>query len=209
MALFEITCTNAACATKLKIDTATWGDEDIVSVYCPNCKKLLKKYFNPKKKAAAQSQPSPPKKTDPGTVVISRLPAANEKNSHTAQGWLVQLRAPHTCYHLTEGRQTVGRSSSSKKSDVSLETTDSFISGAHCIIEIARRANSITAFISDNESANGVWLNRSKHLAPNEIIYLTDGTIVGLGKTEFVFVSGNEISSPAEALAWSRRFFTP
>lgn len=205
MAVFELTCNNSGCATKLKIDTATWGDEDIVNVYCPNCKKLLKKYFNPKKKAAAQSQP----KAEPGTVVIGRVPGANETPTRVAQGWLVQLAAPHTCYHLTEGRQSVGRGNSSKKSDVVLKTTDTFISGAHCLVEIARRSGgAVTAFISDNQSANGVWINRTKRLAANEIIYLTGGTIIGLGKTEFVFVSGDEFSSEAEALDWSRKFFT-
>ena len=111
-------------------------------------------------------------------VVLSSLDAAQT-------GALFELSSPVTI--LSRGAQE----------NTSMETwvdfNDKFISNGHALIHRPQRAAQDEAFtIRDREvpgpSANGTFVNSHK-LAPGEVVELSEGDIVRVGRTELMFKS--------------------
>jgi hypothetical protein len=111
-------------------------------------------------------------------VVLSSLDAQHN-------GALVELAAPVTI--LSRGAQA------GTVHETWIDFNDKFVSNGHALIFRPKRAAADEAFtIRDREqpgpSANGTFVNSHK-LAPGEVIELSEGDVVRVGRTELVFKS--------------------
>jgi hypothetical protein len=111
-------------------------------------------------------------------VVLSSL-----DNQHS--GALLELATPVTL--LSRGAQA------NTATETWIDFNDKFISNGHAVIHRPKRAAADEAFtIRDREvpgpSANGTFVNARK-LLPGEVIELSEGDIVRVGRTELMFKS--------------------
>jgi len=117
----------------------------------------------------------------------------------TSLGWFVVLSSldPHHSGALLELATPVTVLSRGGQENTSLETwfdfNDKFISNGHAVVHRPKRAVADEAFtIRDREvpgpSANGTFVNAHK-LAPGEVVELSEGDIVRVGRTELMFKS--------------------
>ena len=90
---------------------------------------------------------------------------------------------------LKRGKNTLGRFSPSSSSSIQLPTTDPYMSKNHVTIEVIMRADSTFEHrLSDNRSTNGTHHNGQK-IEPGDVIILTPGDTLRLGRTIFRIVS--------------------
>jgi hypothetical protein len=111
-------------------------------------------------------------------VVLSSLDA--DQN-----GKLIELAAPVTV--LSRGAQE------NTAAETWVDFNDKFISNGHALVARPKRTHQDEAFtIRDRDkpapSANGTFVNSHK-LAPGEVVELSEGDIVRVGRTELVFKS--------------------
>jgi hypothetical protein len=111
-------------------------------------------------------------------VVLSSLDAQHN-------GALIELATPMTI--LSRGAQA------NTANDTWIDFNDKFISNGHALIFRPKRAAADEAFtISDRQvpgpSANGTFVNSHK-LVPGEVVELSEGDIVRVGRTELMFKS--------------------
>jgi len=111
-------------------------------------------------------------------VVLSSLDAQQA-------GSLVELTTPVTL--LSRGGQPA------TAMETWIDFNDKFISNGHAVVHRPKRAAADEAFtIRDREvpgpSANGTFVN-SRKVAPGEVIELSEGDIVRVGRTELIFKS--------------------
>jgi len=111
-------------------------------------------------------------------VVLSSLDARHG-------GALLELTTPVTI--LSRGGQP------NTAMETWIDFNDKFISNGHALIHRPKRAAADEAFtIRDREipgpSANGTFVNSHK-LAPGEVVELSEGDIVRVGRTELMFKS--------------------
>jgi predicted Zn finger-like uncharacterized protein len=88
---------------------------------------------------------------------------------------------------LKPGRQTVGRHSPNKKSDVPLETQDRYMSRLHLVIEIVKgKDGRYKYWVSEHpECTNPTYID-TYPLKRGTTLELVDGVIMQLGKTKVV-----------------------
>jgi hypothetical protein len=114
-------------------------------------------------------------------------------------GWFVVVSSLDTQYSgsLIELVTPVTILSRGSQENTSMETwidlSDKFLSNGHAVVHRPGRDNQDEAFtIRDREvpgpSANGTFVNSHK-LAPGEVVELSDGDIVRVGRTELMFKS--------------------
>jgi hypothetical protein len=111
-------------------------------------------------------------------VVLSSLDAQQN-------GALLELTAPVTI--LSRGAQA------SSAMEAWIDFNDKFVSNGHALIHRPKQAIADEAFtIRDREvpgpSANGTFVNSHK-LSPGEVVELSEGDIVRVGRTELMFKS--------------------
>jgi hypothetical protein len=111
-------------------------------------------------------------------VVLSSLDAQQN-------GALLELNTPVTILSRGAGANT--------SAETWYDFNDKFISNGHALIHRPQQASADEAFtIRDREvpgpSANGTFVN-SRKLRPGEVVELSEGDIVRVGRTELVFKS--------------------
>jgi hypothetical protein len=111
-------------------------------------------------------------------VVLSSLDAQHN-------GALLELTAPLTI--LSRGAQA------NTANETWIDFNDKFVSNGHALVYRPKRAAADEAFtISDRQvpgpSANGTFVN-SRKLTPGEMVELSEGDIVRVGRTELMFKS--------------------
>ncbi len=121
----------------------------------------------------------------PETSSVS-APSANE-----VWGWLVvhDEAAASKTFDLRLGKQVIGRISFSNPADIMIETADKYMSRSHCVIEVSLSKTGTPAFVlSDPGSANGTFLNENadSRLSPYDQVYLNDGDVIQIGRTQVV-----------------------
>jgi hypothetical protein len=136
----------------------------------------------------------------PKTMFMS---AVNSKNQMPAPGmslgWFVVLSSLETRHNgaLLELTTPVTLLSRGAQENTSMETwfdfNDKFVSNGHAVIHRPKRDSQDEAFtIRDREvpspSANGTFVN-SRKLKPGEVVELSEGDIVRVGRTELMFKS--------------------
>jgi len=141
-----------------------------------------------------------PRMASPKTMFMS---AVNSKNQMPAPGmslgWFVVLSSLETRHNgaLLELTTPVTLLSRGAQENTSMETwfdfNDKFVSNGHALIHRPKRDNQDEAFtIRDREvpspSANGTFVNSHK-LARGEVVELSEGDIVRVGRTELMFKS--------------------
>jgi len=90
---------------------------------------------------------------------------------------------------LKRGLNTLGRKSPSSSSSIQLPTTDPYMSKNHITIEITMKPDATFEHcISDNNSANGTFINKIR-IEPGEIFILTPNDTIRMGRTIFKFIT--------------------
>ena len=141
-----------------------------------------------------------PRMASPKTMFMS---AVNSKNQMPTPGmslgWFVVLSSLETRHNgaLLELNTPVTLLSRGAQENTSMETwfdfNDKFVSNGHAVIHRPKRDSQDEAFtIRDREvpspSANGTFVN-SRKLKPGEVVELSEGDIVRVGRTELMFKS--------------------
>jgi hypothetical protein len=141
-----------------------------------------------------------PRMAAPKTVYMSAVDSKGVAVSPgLCLGWFVVLSSADTRHNgsLLELTTQTTILSRGAQENTSIETwidfNDKFISNCHALIFRPKRAHQDEAFtIRDRElpgpSANGTFVNSHK-LAPGEIVELSEGDIVRVGRTELMFRS--------------------
>ena len=141
-----------------------------------------------------------PRMASPKTMFMSTVDAKGMvAASGISLGWLVVLSSLDAAQTgaLFELSSPVTILSRGAQENTSMETwvdfNDKFISNGHALIHRPQRAAQDEAFtIRDREvpgpSANGTFVNSHK-LAPGEVVELSEGDIVRVGRTELMFKS--------------------
>jgi len=85
-------------------------------------------------------------------------------------------------YSLNVGINIIGRKSTNSRADIALETNDLYISRMHCVITVIEQETGILFLLKDYGSKNHILVN-DQLLNEKEEIYLQDGDIIQMGKT--------------------------
>ena len=149
------------------------------------------------------------KKKTCGNLITVKLPSSTVTGNHTTfiipkaenndfQSYM-ELKQNDGLHQLPLGLgiQVIGRTSSTKYPDISLDTDDKSVSRLHCIIEGIKDATDKVCFIiKDNNSKNHVFLNGIE-LTSDDELYLEHGDEVRLGllPLDFHFQSVNNEKS--------------
>jgi hypothetical protein len=136
----------------------------------------------------------------PKTMFMSKVDAKGlVPQPGISLGWFVVLSSmdPHHNGALLELSTPVTVLSRGAQENTSMETwidfNDKFISNGHALVFRPKQAAQDQAFtVRDREvpgpSANGTFVNSHK-LMPGEVVELSDGDIVRVGRTELMFKS--------------------
>jgi|GEM_PF-3162945 len=181
----NITC--KVCKNSLPLKPAVLQKHmgKVVTFKCPHCSNNIR--FRVK----TQSSSSEKKPT-----VMETFVAVNSKrvNSGALNGQLNVLRNEHTeeqIFQLTSGKLSVGRLSSkvgAARPDISIKTTDMYMSKLHCIIEVEEQKDGTKEYILKNHQGVKNKIKKDdKILEDYDGIYLKDGDSFKLGRTTILF----------------------
>jgi len=163
-------------------------------VFCPNCGQPMLASWG------ATCGNCRPRMAAPKTMFMSTVDAVGmAATPGLSLGWFVVLSSidPRYIGALLELSTPVTILSRGAQENTSMETwvdlNDKFISNGHALIYRPKEADPEQAFtVRDREvpgpSANGTFVNSHK-LAPGEVVELSEGDIVRVGRTELMFKS--------------------
>lgn len=171
------------CKTKLKLDVPESFTGNIVKFKCTQCGKL-----NQVDLSQNVNQGSAP--------VIS--------DNSLSPGWLIvhDENAPVQTFSLSTGKNTIGRLSQKKPSDIMIDTKDTYMSRCHFTIEVTKSpGGKFEYLISDNNSLNGTFLNsdKDKRLREKDQFFLQDGDTIQAGRTKIVLKTSEKSPNKKEA----------
>jgi len=190
-----VVCGN--CKAKLKLDLPPEAEGKPIRFKCARCGQMNQvsitnvetpvKQDEPKQSAQVIPQPKPMQVPQP-----------------IVPGWLVvhDENAPEQSFELKPGKNTVGRVSQQKPSDIMIETNDTFMSRCHFTLEVVPAPKGHFDYIlSDNNSANGTFLNadKNKRLGETDQWYIKDGDTIQAGRTKIVLKTGESSGDRAQA----------
>lgn len=124
------------------------------------------------------------------SVLLTDKPAASsaspseEATTFSVAAEVLGLVIPgrQTPYCLERGITRIGRSVPNAEAQILI--SDSFVSRAHAEIELALRVDMVPEYrLRDCGSSNGTFVNDIR-IDPDEIILLTEGDVLRVGKTE-------------------------
>ncbi len=195
MPVIRVKCVNPKCNTTVTSNTDKWSSEKkMVTIICPACKQPIEK----------QANPNYAKKNDTEIINPENKNKLSQPENDCA-GWLID-KTTKKVYSLRLGKQSVGRGTSNRPSDIALETNDLTISGGHCIIETKTNGKGVIDYtISDNNSKNGVIVNDQKKLAADDNLYLSHLDTITIGRSLFILLSIQEVKTEQDALAWIQK----
>jgi pSer/pThr/pTyr-binding forkhead associated (FHA) protein len=168
------TCKKCTQKTVLSITDTMFGK--ITPIRCKKCDKIYSVAV-PKKQVFIDRENKNSKREEPSKTIIGK------KKEEEA---ILKLEVKQSQFskqqnlNINQKITTIGRKSPSSSADIQIDTTDQHISRVHFIIE-KRTNNSFT--LADKGSGNGTYLNNEK-LDLEEVVYLSDGDIIGIGKTK-------------------------
>jgi hypothetical protein len=190
----------------------------------------LDDWFAPKEKAAAEQDSklssarakpledefdffedaNPNKKLGNSGPSHNRQERRSIQDNPTEFGWLVvhdEFTKTDT-FPLVEGVNRIGRCSQDADSsiNISIVTSDAYMSRYHCELEVRRVNHKLEYIISDKstrrkkQSTNGTYINAShRRLLPSEEVIIHDGDTIQLGATKLVLKTPVEVKNAAEA----------
>tara|TARA_B110000285_G_C14964832_1_gene533516 strand:+ start:415 stop:969 length:555 start_codon:yes stop_codon:yes gene_type:complete len=170
-----------SCKTKIQFQVSNEMFETKKMVRCSNCQELntikipVEKVFLERKKKRAQHNIS-----DDKTVINDARNSSSEIRFEVQEGAFTKAQY----FVISNDRTLIGRKNNggpNVKPDIEIVSKDGFMSKIHC--EIKKVGNDFS--ISDNNSANGTWLNGEK-LTKEDHLFLKVGDILRLGRTEIV-----------------------
>jgi pSer/pThr/pTyr-binding forkhead associated (FHA) protein len=106
-------------------------------------------------------------------------------------GILALIKGEYGCspniVRLQRGVNTLGRSASSSKASIQLNTNDSYMSRVHASIDLIMKSDGTFVHnLADAGSNNGTWHNGEK-LEKRDQILLKPGDLIKIGHTTFEF----------------------
>lgn len=190
-----VRCPNENCSTKMSIKDEVVRNQD-ANVKCPSCKKMFKPFNN-----LPQSLKDEILNTQKKDCYDNR-PDTEKK----AVGWLiVHDEKTHTqTYDLHEGKQLIGRKSNSRPCDVMIETSDTYMSRNHFIIEVINNRKCFQYVLKDAQATNRTYVEADVHsgfvkkirpLSKDEEVYIKDGDIIQAGKTKIILKTPKSVSN--------------
>lgn len=108
---------------------------------------------------------------------------ASKKGAATVPGYLTW---DGHCYALSEGRNTIGRSSSTHEASIEIATSDKSVSRQHCLLEAIRLKNGrVKVVASDMRTAEKIaqkpTMVYDEPLAQEDRLVLEDGDTIEIG----------------------------
>ena len=166
----------SGCRTRLEVINSK--NEEVKHFRCPVCSKKLMLKFD-----VQPSAPIDDNRCDSQLVEeqgITSLPKADAPSGYQT----CCLECGGKRYPLAVGRNSVGRRSTSSLADVQIITTDQFMSRAHTIINVNRKANgNLLIDLSNDQNKNATLVNQVK-LCPGDTVVLHNGDSIVMGRTK-------------------------
>lgn len=163
------------CSARVNVNTQN-VQTAIIRFNCPVCGTVNKLDLNKTKKST--------KPSDEKTIINTANEVAN------AMGWIVvhDENTKQQTYTLKNGKNIIGRKSTSKPCDILIKTDDSFMSRNHFAIEISRGTKGLEYLVYDVTSTNGTFINANKDKKLNQMdrVLLQDGDTIQAGRTKMV-----------------------
>ncbi len=181
------------CKAKLQLELPADFNGNLVKFKCSQCGKMNQVDLSQGKvPETPKPQPVPPK-PEPKPIPLPGIP-----------GWLVvhDEQAPVQTFELKIGKNTVGRISEKKPSDIMIDTADTYMSRCHFTLEVIKQSSGKFEYLLyDNKSMNGTFLlsDQNKRLGANDQFFIQDGNTIQAGRTKMVLKCGDKASSMKEA----------
>jgi predicted Zn finger-like uncharacterized protein len=185
---------------------------NVIAIQCSNCKSQIKfdaDKLNPEKALVRcpickQINEVKPEQLAPKKPVVETPEDKTLVNPNGEVGWLIvhDEQTQEQTFGLKQGKNIIGRASSSKPADVAIVTTDTYMSRNHCVIEVKpNQAGILQYIIYDIGSTNGTFINGNKQsrLQPDMQVILKDGDTIQLGRTKVVLKTIQQHKSAAAA----------
>lgn len=108
---------------------------------------------------------------------------ASKKEAATVPGYLTW---DGQCYALNEGKNTLGRSSSTHEANIEIATNDKSVSRLHCLLDVIRLKNGrVKVVVSDLRTAEKIaqkpTMVYDEPLAQEDRLVLEDGDTIEIG----------------------------
>ena len=166
------------CNTRLEVTNSK--NEAVKHFRCPVCAKKLMLKFDVQM-PVAEDLPSEPQLVE--ELGATQLAANDAPATHQT----CCLECNGQRYPLAEGRNRVGRRAPTSSADVQIATADQFMSRAHTIINVSRKANgSLLVDVGNDQNKNSTLVNQTK-LCPGDVVILHDGDTLVMGRTKMTF----------------------
>lgn len=190
-----VVCGN--CKAKLKLDLPPEAEGKPIRFKCAKCGQMNQVSLSTAEASVKPVEPKQPAEPAPA-------PKPMQEPKPVVPGWLVvhDENAPVQTFELKPGKNTVGRISQQKPSDIMIETNDTFMSRCHFTLEVIPAPKGRFDFIlSDNKSANGTFLNadKNKRLSETDQWYIKDGDTIQAGRTKIVLKTGESSGDRMQA----------
>lgn len=207
-----VRCPNPSCNLKISVPDRYMSSLGM-SIKCPACKQPFcpadmseETFVQTGSPRGAISTP----REDVNEILSSHSAGPRSQGASPAVGWLVvhSENAPQQTYDLHIGTQIVGRKSLSRECEIMIETLDNCISRNHFRLTVECRGGMYSYLIEDCNSTNGTFIDTKrlkgyerelKRLAPDEQVYIEDGSIIQAGKTKIVLKTYGAASNSADA----------
>ena len=177
-------CIDGNCKATLRLKTDTLPAGKRLQVRCPKCGTI-----------SGVVIPAEPVKSAPvanKTLVINQELSETQRNQ--AVGRLdveVPAGQPPQLLQLKEGRNVLGRQSTSKPADIMINTLDTYMRRRHAVIDVFRRHDGCFQYVvSDCGYNNGTFINEVRRLTEHDQIFLKNGDCLRLGKTKLYLRTG-------------------
>jgi len=218
----DIRCPREECNTKINVAEAVLFNTN-VQLKCPSCLRFFKPFdtlselqkkdiLNKKEQSKKAHKASEVSKGKEETQILDDVKNSAPYSGGTilAIGWLIvhDENTHSQTYDLKEGRNLIGKISTSKPCDVMIDTPDPYLSRNHFIITVTKRGNQYQYIIEDYNSTNGTFIQSKqisnteceiKRLVRGEQIYIEDGCLIQAGKTKIFLKTPQTVANKQQA----------
>lgn len=170
------------------------NSEPVEELACPNCGQTMLAAWG------STCGNCRPRLALPKTIYLSPQQANSEQSSPgICLGWFAILSSPDdsktsSLIELVTPTTIFSRGAAlSENSETWIDINDKFISSGHAVVNRPQQNHRTEAFtirdrVVPGPSANGTFVNSAK-LKPDDVVELSEGDIVRIGRTEMVFKS--------------------
>lgn len=185
---------------KAVLDVKNSQNETVKQITCPSCKTILQVKFLPQPEPIEAHTFYAPPKDNGATRLAGSIPdsgATQLAGNENGTTQLASANAIHSdkprllfggaTYTLKEGRNIVGRKSTTSKGTIQIETADRYMSRQHCLVTVTKLSDESLKVVLSNYQNKNATLVDGQPIETGDEIRLTNGDTITMGKTTVTF----------------------